>query len=96
MHSLNNSISKQKFSFPKTERFKSNDKLLYYLHLLLGAILIMKFQPLKLIEPPHSAMEKSQWELIKSKICLGLALTQLKANLVLITKKEYLLEKVDK
>lgn len=28
-HLLNNSSSKQKFSFPKTERFRNNQKLLY-------------------------------------------------------------------
>lgn len=28
-HSLNTSISKQKFSFPKTERFRSGQKILY-------------------------------------------------------------------
>lgn len=56
MHSLNKSISKHKFSFPKSERFKHNSTSVYVFQKNSDATLTTKFHKLALNAQPHSAM----------------------------------------
>ena len=60
-HSLNNSSSKQKFSFPKTDRFRMQHKILYTL-LHLDVIVSMTFLILEQAEQLHSVTAIKPWE----------------------------------
>ena len=78
-HLLNNSSSKQKFSFSKTERFRNGQKILYAL-VNIVAIAFMIFLEQELIELPHLVMVKkiSVYETIN--LYLQLALMNLEAS----------------
>ncbi len=55
-HLLNNSSSKQKFSFPKTERFRMQQKILYLTNHI-DAIATIKYPVRAPVEPPHLASD---------------------------------------
>lgn len=55
-HILNNSTSKQKFSFPKTERFRMQQKILYPLPHI-DAIATTKSPAPAPAGPPHSDLD---------------------------------------
>lgn len=59
-HLLNTSSSKQKFSFPKTERFRNGQKILYS-HPKADVIATIKYLELEPVEPPLLAMGAKTW-----------------------------------
>jgi len=60
-HSLNTSTSKQKFSFPKTDRFRMHGKMLYAM-LDADVIVSMIFPPLAQVGLLLSVMATKLWD----------------------------------
>ncbi len=73
-HTLNTSTSKQKFSFPKTQRFRSGQKILYSL-IHSAAIATMRSQTPEPVEQPHSDTATRIWECVTTDLCLPSAPT---------------------
>ena len=61
-HTLNTSTSKQKFSFPKTDRFKNQATILYSF-IIKDARIYMKYQVPKVVVRLPSDMAIKIWEL---------------------------------
>ena len=90
-HLLNNSTSKQKFSFPKTSRFGPGQKILYkYSNLV--AIAIIKFLVLEPIELPPSVMEEKTWASEMTSLFPQLELTSLEVSSRKMSTKGSVLE----
>lgn len=87
-HNLNNSSSKQKFSFPKASRFDSS-RFLYFFHHA-DAIRFIKCQALETGGQHPSVMEIRIWELGIIRMLLNLQPIKFKVSLELPKRAHYL------